>query len=111
MTLLGWITQQGHGDAVDSVLEFQAGEGLTEGWMEGVLQMREGEWAMLHFLAASVYGDLPMGSLDGWFYIPVHLNVLFNIEMLGKADRSAKLECLLRINLCRKGRNVCDIQL
>jgi hypothetical protein len=80
----GWSTRKEHGAAADSPFEFQPGVNLIVGWSEGVLQMNEGERALLHIPSAKGYGGRPMGSKGGAFYIPADSNLLFDIEILGK---------------------------
>jgi hypothetical protein len=87
----GWSTRKEHGAAADEPFEFQPGQNLIVGWTEGVLQMKEGERAFLHIPSAKGYGANPMGSKKGAFYIPANSNLLFDIEVLGKADPSAEL--------------------
>lgn len=84
----GWSTRVADGASVDKPFDFQPGVGLIEGWTEGVLQMKEGERAWLHVPAKMGYGDRPMGSPGGAFYIPGGSNLLFDIEILGKAGRT-----------------------
>jgi hypothetical protein len=84
----GWSTRVSDGASVDSPFDFQPGVGLIEGWTEGVLQMKEGERAWLHVPAKLGYGDRPMGSPGGAFYIPASSNLLFDIEILGKAGQT-----------------------
>uniref|UniRef100_A0A7S0C6Y5 peptidylprolyl isomerase n=1 Tax=Proboscia inermis TaxID=420281 RepID=A0A7S0C6Y5_9STRA len=90
----GWSTRKEEGAARDSPFEFQPGVGLITGWTEGVLQMKEGERAFLHVPANKGYGANPMGSPNagaGGFYIPANSNLLFDIEILGKANLASDL--------------------
>jgi peptidylprolyl isomerase len=84
----GWSTRVSDGAAADKPFQYQPGVGLIEGWTEGVLQMKEGERAMLHVPAALGYGARPMGSPGGAFYIPGGSDLLFDIEILGKVGGS-----------------------
>jgi hypothetical protein len=84
----GWSTRVEDGAAVDQPFEFQPGVNLIQGWTEGVLQMNEGERALLHVPASLGYGARPMGSPGGAFYIPANSDLLFDIEILGKAGGS-----------------------
>jgi len=81
----GWSTRKEDGAAADSPFQFQPGVNLIQGWTQGVLQMKEGERALLHIPAHLGYGRSPMGSPGGAFYIPANSNLLFDIEVLGKA--------------------------
>lgn len=81
----GWSTRKEHGAPADNPFTFQPGVNLIEGWTTGVLQMKEGERALLHVPAALGYGSRPMGSPGGGgFYIPANSDLLFDIEILGK---------------------------
>jgi FKBP-type peptidyl-prolyl cis-trans isomerase len=80
----GWSTRQEHGATSDAPFTFQPGRNLIAGWTTGVLQMKEGERAMLHVPAALGYGSKPMGSPQGAFYIPANSDLLFDIEIIGK---------------------------
>jgi hypothetical protein len=84
----GWSTRVSDGASVDSPFDFQPGVGLIEGWTEGVLQMKEGERAWLHVPTKLGYGNRPMGSPGGAFYIPANSNLLFDIEILGKTGKT-----------------------
>ncbi|KAG7349434.1 peptidylprolyl isomerase FKBP-type [Nitzschia inconspicua] len=84
----GWSTRVSDGATADKPFDFQPGVGLIEGWTEGVLKMKEGERAWLHVPARLGYGDRPMGSPGGAFYIPASSNLLFDIEILGKAGKT-----------------------
>ena len=87
----GWSTRKEDGAAQDKPFQFQPGVNLIQGWTEGVLQMKEGERALLHVPAAKGYGGRPMGSPGGQFYIPANSNLLFDIEILGKEDEVGEL--------------------
>eukprot|EP00542_Grammatophora_oceanica_P009384 CAMPEP_0194027822 /NCGR_PEP_ID=MMETSP0009_2-20130614/1873_1 /TAXON_ID=210454 /ORGANISM="Grammatophora oceanica, Strain CCMP 410" /LENGTH=149 /DNA_ID=CAMNT_0038666995 /DNA_START=75 /DNA_END=524 /DNA_ORIENTATION=- len=87
----GWSTRQSEGATVDQPFKFQPGVGLIQGWTEGVLKMKEGERAELHVPAELGYGGSPMGSPGGAFYIPANSNLLFDIEILGKAGGEKEL--------------------
>jgi hypothetical protein len=84
----GWSTRVEDGAAKDQPFEFQPGVGLIAGWTNGVLQMKEGERALLHVPSELGYGERSMGSpaaaAKGGFYIPGGSNLLFDIEILGK---------------------------
>ena len=60
----GWSTRtEGGGDG--RPFSFTPGQGLIAGWTEGVLQMREGERAVLHVPAAKGYGGAAQGQPGG----------------------------------------------
>lgn len=80
----GWSTRQSDGADVDKPFVFQPGVQLIQGWTEGVLQMKEGERALLHVPSHLGYGSRPMGSPGGAFYLPADSDLLFDIEILGK---------------------------
>ena len=82
----GWSTRESDGAKVDNPFKFQPGVNLIEGWTEGVLKMKEGEHALLHIPSAKGYGTRPMGQPGGSFYIPANSDLLFDIEILGKAE-------------------------
>jgi hypothetical protein len=82
----GWSTRMEHGAAQDEPFTFQPGRNLIEGWTLGVLQMKEGERALLHVPASLGYGSRAMGSPGGAFYIPADSDLLFDIQILGKAQ-------------------------
>jgi len=82
----GWSTRKEDGAAADQPFEFQPGVGLIQGWTDGVLQMEEGERALLHVPSSLGYGPKTMGSPGGSFYIPGDSNLLFDIEILGKVE-------------------------
>lgn len=87
-TPAGWSTRVSDGASADKPFEFQPGVGLIAGWTEGVLQMKEGERALLHVPSHLGYGSRSMGSPGGsGFYIPGNSNLLFDIEILGKSGR------------------------
>jgi hypothetical protein len=81
----GWSTRKEDGAGEDKPFEFQPGVNLIKGWSEGVLQMKEGERAFLHVPSKDGYGARAMGSPGGAFYIPENSDLLFDIEILGKA--------------------------
>merc|ERR1719148_234551 len=83
----GWSTRVSDGADADSPFSFQPGVNLIEGWSEGVLEMKEGERALLHVPSEKGYGSKPMGSPGGAFYIPANSDLLFDIEILGKEER------------------------
>jgi len=86
-TPAGWSTRQSEGAAADRPYTFQPGVNLIQGWTEGVLQMVEGQRALLHVPAAKGYGDKAMGRPGGaGFYIPANSDLLFDIEILGKEE-------------------------
>jgi hypothetical protein len=80
----GWSTRKEDGAAADEPFEFSPGVNLIEGWTQGVVQMKEGERALLHVPSSLGYGASPMGSPGGSFYIPADSDLLFDIEILGK---------------------------
>lgn len=87
-TPAGWTTRKEDGADRDDPFEFQPGVKLIRGWTEGVLQMREGERALLRVPASLGYGGHTKGSPNGTgAYIPAHSNLLFDIEIMGNAER------------------------
>jgi FKBP-type peptidyl-prolyl cis-trans isomerase 2 len=65
----GWSTRkEGGGDG--RPFSFTPGQGLIEGWTEGVLKMREGERAKIHVPSEKGYGGAPQGQKGGGWYIP-----------------------------------------
>jgi FKBP-type peptidyl-prolyl cis-trans isomerase len=81
----GWSTRKEDGAAIDNPFVFSPGVNLIEGWTQGVLQMKEGERALLHVPSSLGYGARSMGSPNGGgFYIPPNSDLLFDIEILGK---------------------------
>ena len=62
---------------------------LIEGWSKGVLQMREGERALIHVPYQMGYGPSAQGSKGGAWYIPASSNLLFDIEIVGKKGSAA----------------------
>merc|ERR1712238_379721 len=84
----GWSTRKEDGADRDQPFDFQPYQGLITGWSEGVVQMVEGERALLHVPSKLGYGSSPMGSPGGAFYIPANSNLLFDIEILGKVGSS-----------------------
>eukprot|EP00545_Synedropsis_sp_CCMP1620_P014544 CAMPEP_0119004108 /NCGR_PEP_ID=MMETSP1176-20130426/956_1 /TAXON_ID=265551 /ORGANISM="Synedropsis recta cf, Strain CCMP1620" /LENGTH=136 /DNA_ID=CAMNT_0006955781 /DNA_START=139 /DNA_END=549 /DNA_ORIENTATION=+ len=90
-TPAGWSTRVSDGASEDRPFEFQPGVGLIVGWSNGVLQMKEGERALLHVPASLGYGSRAMGNPAAasdkgasGFYIPANSNLVFDIEVLGK---------------------------
>ena len=47
--------------------------------------MKEGERAKLHIPAKKGYGGQEMGSPGGAFYIPKNSDLMFDIQVLGRA--------------------------
>lgn len=81
----GWSTRKEHGSPMDQPFIFQPGVNLITGWTAGVLQMQEGERALLHVPANMGYGPKAVGDPDrshGGFYVPPNSNLLFDIEIL-----------------------------
>ncbi len=69
LTPSGWSTRrEAGGDG--RPFSFQPGKNLIAGWTTGVLQMREGERALIHVPAAEGYGPSPQGQKGGGWYIP-----------------------------------------
>ena len=85
-TFSGWSTRQADGASEDKPFEFQPGVNLIEGWTQGVLEMMEGERALLHVPPELGYGERPMGRPGGTFYIPASSKLVFDIEILGKVQ-------------------------
>ena len=88
LTPSGWSTRAEKGGN-GQPFSFTPGQGLIEGWTEGVLEMREGERAVLHVPYAKGYGSSPQGSKGGAWYIPGKSNLHFDIEILGKRGASS----------------------
>ena len=84
----GWSTRVADGAKVEQPFDFQPGVNLIQGWTMGVLQMEERERALLHVPSALGYGNRPMGSPGGAFWIPANSNLLFDIKILGKVGDS-----------------------
>mmetsp|Transcript_4385 Transcript_4385/g.9147 ORF Transcript_4385/g.9147 Transcript_4385/m.9147 type:complete len:151 (-) Transcript_4385:403-855(-) len=82
----GWSTRVEDGAAEERPFAFQPGVNLIEGWTIGVLQMEEGERALLHIPSELGYGSKKMGSPVDSFYIPANSNLLFDIKILGKVE-------------------------
>ena len=85
----GWSTRKEDGADRDQPFDFQPYSGLIQGWSDGVVQMVEGERALLHVPSRLGYGSSPMGSPGGAFYIPANSDLLFDIEILGKVGASS----------------------
>mmetsp|Transcript_1385 Transcript_1385/g.3725 ORF Transcript_1385/g.3725 Transcript_1385/m.3725 type:complete len:149 (-) Transcript_1385:138-584(-) len=84
-TASGWSTRpedNGNGRP----FTFQPGKNLIRGWSLGVVKMREGERALIHVPPELGYGTSPQGREGGAWYIPGNSNLLFDIEILGKAN-------------------------
>lgn len=82
----GWSTRVEDGAATEQPFTFQPGVNLIEGWTIGVLQMEEGERALLHVPYELGYGDRSLGDPIEDFYIPAKSNLLFDIKILGKVE-------------------------
>lgn len=54
-----------------------------------MLQMREGERALIHVPPSLGYGPAAQGSPGGAWYIPGNSKLLFDIEILGKTGAPA----------------------
>ena len=64
LTPSGWSTRKEHkGDG--KPFSFTPGRNLIQGWTDGVLQMREGERALIHVPSALGYGAAPQGQQGG----------------------------------------------
>jgi hypothetical protein len=83
LTPSGWSTRKEKGGN-GQPFSFQPGQGLIEGWTEGVLQMREGERAHIHVPPGKGYGAGDQGSKGGAWYIPGNSDLHFDIEIVGK---------------------------
>ena len=86
ITPSGWSTRKENGGD-GKPFSFQPGVKLIEGWSKGVLQMKEGERALIHVPAKMGYGQSPQGSKGGGWYIPGNSNLLFDIEIIGKTKK------------------------
>ena len=91
LTPSGWSTRKENGGN-GQPFSFKPGIGLIEGWTKGVLEMREGERAIMHVPAELGYGGKPQGSKGGAWYIPANSNLHFDIEILGKLGSSGAEE-------------------
>ena len=64
LTPSGWSTRKEHkGDG--KPFSFTPGRNLIQGWTDGVLQMREGERALIHVPSSLGYGAAPQGQQGG----------------------------------------------
>mmetsp|Transcript_14975 Transcript_14975/g.30890 ORF Transcript_14975/g.30890 Transcript_14975/m.30890 type:complete len:166 (+) Transcript_14975:120-617(+) len=88
----GWSTRVEDGAAREQPFAFRPGVNLIEGWTMGVLEMEEGERALLHVPSALGYGPRAMGSKGGAFFIPANSNLLFDIKILGKEGEKEPTE-------------------
>ena len=88
ITPSGWSTRKENGGD-GKPFSFQPGVGLIEGWSKGVLQMREGERALIHVPPGMGYGPKAQGTKGAGWYIPGNSNLLFDIEIIGKAGTKA----------------------
>lgn len=82
----GWSTRVEDGAEYEQPFTFQPGVNLIEGWTMGVLQMEEGERALLHIPYELGYGDRSLGDPIEDFYIPAKSNLLFDIKILGRVE-------------------------
>ena len=87
----GWSTRVEDGAESEQPFAFQPGVNLIQGWSTGVLQMEEGERALLHVPSPLGYGDRSMGSKGGAFWIPANSDLLFDIKILGKVGDASEL--------------------
>lgn len=79
----GWSTRKEHkGDG--KPFTFTPGQNLIQGWTDGVLQMREGERALIHVPSKLGYGAGAQGAPGAAWYIPGNSDLLFDIQILGK---------------------------
>jgi len=83
LTPSGWSTRKDQGGN-GAPFAFTPGQGLIEGWTEGVLKMKIGERAKIHVPAAKGYGAKAMGKQGGGWYIPANSDLMFDIEIVGK---------------------------
>jgi hypothetical protein len=74
---------------------FQPGKNLIQGWTDGVLQMREGERALMHVPSHLGYGAAAQGQKGGAWYIPASSNLLFDIEILRASGAAAPVKAEL----------------
>ena len=82
----GWSTRKENGGD-GKPFSFQPGVKLIEGWSKGVLQMKEGERALIHVPPGMGYGAGAQGQKGGGWYIPGNSNLLFDIEIIGKTKK------------------------
>jgi hypothetical protein len=85
----GTLTPSGWSTRGSQPFSFTPGQGLIQGWTDGVLQMREGERAVMHVPFQLGYGTSSQGSKGGAWYIPGSSNLHFDIEILSKEGSSA----------------------
>jgi hypothetical protein len=79
----GWSTRrEAGGDGKPFV--FQPGKNLIPGWTQGVLQMREGERALIHVPPELGYGGSDQGSKGSGWFIPKNSHLLFDIQIVSK---------------------------
>ena len=78
LTPSGWSTRK-EGGGNGQPFSFTPGQGLIQGWTDGVLQMREGERARIHVPSAKGYGGAAQGQKGGAWYIPANSDLLFDI--------------------------------
>ena len=88
ITPSGWSTRKENGGD-GKPFSVQPGVGLIEGWSKGVLQMREGERALIHVPPGMGYGPKAQGTKGAGWYIPGNSNLLFDIEIIGKSGTKA----------------------
>ena len=80
ITPAGWSTRAENGGN-GQPFSFTPGQGLIQGWTDGVLKMREGERAILHVPPHLGYGASEQGSKGGAWYIPANSHLHFDIEI------------------------------
>ena len=85
----GTLTPSGWSTRGSQPFSFTPGQGLIQGWTDGVLQMREGERAVMHVPFQLGYGTSSQGSKGGAWYIPGSSNLHFDIEILSKEGSTA----------------------
>mmetsp|Transcript_10320 Transcript_10320/g.15874 ORF Transcript_10320/g.15874 Transcript_10320/m.15874 type:complete len:168 (+) Transcript_10320:78-581(+) len=84
----GFSTRKADGAKEDTYFELEYGVDLIEGLNMGVLQMRQGERAMIHIPAYLAYGAQELGSPEkgSGLHVPPFSNVVFDIEIRGILD-------------------------
>ena len=110
LTPSGWTSRKEDGAEEDLTMFFQPHARTDIGsttanpeWIEGLMQMREGERANLHVPSEKGYGSRPVGTPESRVYIPANSDLLFDIEILGKKDRVPDPTNLIVVDTIREG--------
>jgi hypothetical protein len=84
----GWSTREENGGTGEP-FAFTPGVGVIEGWTLGVLQMCEGERAVIHVPSELGYGATGQGAKGGAWHVPAGSNLHFDIEILHRSGSIA----------------------